>query len=180
MQGWYSPLHLACKFGHEQVIWLLLESGATWSLTDKVLLTYCMYLSGRHHAVCCQRRRKRRRSSGPCGMAKPLSRIEWIRLSRWVELSRSMSAGADVPAPSCSNCTHALKRSPWRSSRMSCNKPRSPSRSHRYAEPTMRILKTDDFLFCWCSTLLINNNLRYLSVRALSSSCSLFFVSVLI
>lgn len=35
-KGWYSPLHLACKHGHEQIIWTLLEHGAKWSLADKV------------------------------------------------------------------------------------------------------------------------------------------------
>lgn len=37
-KGWYSPLHLACKHGHEQIIWTLLEHGAKWNLADKVLI----------------------------------------------------------------------------------------------------------------------------------------------
>lgn len=36
MQGWYSPLHLACKRGDADLIWLLLERGAKWSTVDKV------------------------------------------------------------------------------------------------------------------------------------------------
>lgn len=84
MQGWYSPLHLACKFGHEQIIWLLLEFGATWSIPDKVL-----YLALRFACACVltdhelyPRRRKRHHYSGQCGMAKPPSRIEWTRYVR--------------------------------------------------------------------------------------------------
>ncbi|KAI9979393.1 hypothetical protein PInf_030413 [Phytophthora infestans] len=33
--GWYSPLHLACKAGSEEMIWLLLNNGANWNLPDK-------------------------------------------------------------------------------------------------------------------------------------------------
>jgi ankyrin repeat protein len=38
-QGWYSPLHLACKAGSEELIWLLLDGGANWNLVDKAKKT---------------------------------------------------------------------------------------------------------------------------------------------
>ncbi|KAG7394050.1 Ankyrin Repeat [Phytophthora boehmeriae] len=37
--GWYSPLHLACKLGSEEIVWLLLKHGANWNLPDKAKKT---------------------------------------------------------------------------------------------------------------------------------------------
>jgi ankyrin repeat protein len=34
--GWYTPLHLAAKGGHEAVCAYLMENGARWGKKDKV------------------------------------------------------------------------------------------------------------------------------------------------
>jgi hypothetical protein len=42
-QGWYSPLHLACKRGDADLIWLLLDRGAKWTAVDKVGRKGCRF-----------------------------------------------------------------------------------------------------------------------------------------
>lgn len=37
--GWYTPLHVACKYGYEDVAKCLLKHGAKWHIRDKYRAT---------------------------------------------------------------------------------------------------------------------------------------------